>query len=65
MSRISRVGTHVDLTIMGLSEELIHEFSVYVLPKYPGGIAEAIIDLMRKAIKEQKEKGKEGITHSS
>jgi hypothetical protein len=26
-----------------------------VWPKYPGGVAETIVDLMRKAVQEQKE----------
>jgi hypothetical protein len=59
MSRISRIGTHVDLTIIGVSEELLHEFSEYVVkPLYPGGISEAILDLMKKAVEEQKQKAR-------
>ena len=59
MSRITRIGDHVDLTIMGIPEELIHEFSEYVVkPFYPGGITSAIMDLMRKAVQEQKQKEK-------
>ncbi|MDH5482317.1 MAG: hypothetical protein OEY22_05510 [Candidatus Bathyarchaeota archaeon] len=57
MSKIRRIGDSVDLTIIGLSEELIHEFSVYVVqPHYPGGIAAAIKDLMHKAVEEQKKR---------
>jgi hypothetical protein len=56
MSKIVRSGGYVNLTIYDIPGELIHEFSVYVLPKYPGGIAEAIIGLMRKSVEEQKQK---------
>jgi len=55
MCRISRIGTRVDLTIIGVSEELLHDFSEYVVKSlYPGGISEAIMDLMKKAVEEQK-----------
>jgi hypothetical protein len=36
---------------------LLHEFCEYVVkPRYPGGISEAIMDLMKKAVEEQKGK---------
>jgi len=55
VSRISKIGTRVDLTIIGIPEKLLHEFCEYVVkPHYPGGIGEAIMDLMKKAIEEQK-----------
>ena len=40
--------------------ELLQEFSEKILkPYYPGGISVAIKDLMRKAVKEQRQKEKE------
>ena len=58
MSKITRSGDTANLTIYGIPAELLHEFSEYVVkPFYPGGITPAIIDLMRKAVQEQKEKG--------
>jgi len=57
MSRISKIGTRVDLTIMGIPEDLLHEFCEYVVkPRYPGGISETIMDLMKKAVEEPKRK---------
>jgi hypothetical protein len=57
MSSIRRIGDSVDLTIIGIPAELLHEFGEYVVkPLYPNGISSAIMDLMRKAVKEQKTK---------
>jgi len=57
MSKITRTGDYVSLTIYDISAELLHEFSEYVVkPHYPGGIGPAIKDLMRKAVQEQKQK---------
>jgi len=57
MSKVTRVGDSVNLTIYGIPTELLHEFSEYVIKRlYPGGITPAIIDLMRKAVQAQKEK---------
>jgi hypothetical protein len=40
---------------MGILEDLLHEFCEYVVkPRYTGGISEAIMDLMKKAVEEQK-----------
>jgi metal-responsive CopG/Arc/MetJ family transcriptional regulator len=40
---------------MGIPEELLHEFCEHVVkPHYPSGISEAIMDLMKKAVEEQK-----------
>jgi len=59
VSRISKIGTRVDLTIIGIPEKLLHEFCEYVVkPLYPGGISEAIMDLMKKAVEEQKTRRK-------
>jgi len=59
MSNIVRAGNTVSLTVYDIPAELLHEFSDYVVkPSYPGGIAEAIKDLMRKAVRE-----KEGMSH--
>jgi metal-responsive CopG/Arc/MetJ family transcriptional regulator len=61
MSKIRRIADHVDLTIMAIPGELLHEFSEYVIkPFYPGGISSAIMDLMRKAVQEQKQKERKG-----
>jgi len=50
------MGTHVNLTI-GIPEELLREFCEFVVkPFYEGGISEALMDLMRKAVEEQKKK---------
>jgi hypothetical protein len=50
-------GIFVNLTIYSISADLLHECSKYVIkPFYPGGISAAIMDLMRKAVKEQKQK---------
>jgi nucleoside triphosphatase len=55
MSKIARSGSAVSLTINLIPEELLHEFGEYVVkPHYSGGMAEAIIDLMRKAVSEKK-----------
>jgi hypothetical protein len=42
---------------MGIPEDLLHEFCEYVVkPRYPGGISETIMDLMKKAVEEPKRK---------
>jgi hypothetical protein len=47
----------VNITIYDVLSELVHEFSRKVIkPYYTGGITEALIDLMRKAVQERKEK---------
>jgi hypothetical protein len=47
----------VNITICDVPADLLHEFSERVIkPYYTGGITEALIDLMRKAVQEQKEK---------
>jgi metal-responsive CopG/Arc/MetJ family transcriptional regulator len=50
---------------MDIPEDLLREFCEYVVkPFYEGGISEAIMDLMRKAVEEQK-KGKPTTTSFS
>jgi len=45
-----------NITITGVSAELLHEFSEKVMkPLYAGGISEAIKDLMQKAVEKQKQ----------
>ena len=51
--------SYVNLTIHHVSSSLLNDFAKFVVqPHYPGGISPAIKDLMRKAIKEQKQKDK-------
>ena len=46
---------YVNITIYDVSSELVKEFSTRIVkPYYPGGISQAIKDLMRKAIKKEK-----------
>jgi hypothetical protein len=53
------MSQHTNITIYGVPADLLHEFSEKVIkPYYSGGITEALIDLMRKAVQEQKEKEK-------
>ena len=48
---------YVHITIHDVPAELIVEFSEkVVVPDYPGGISQAIKDLMRKAVKEQRDR---------
>ena len=48
---------YVNITIYDIPANLVHEFSEKVVkPYYPGGISQAIKDLMRKAAKKEKEK---------
>jgi len=50
---------YVNITIYDIPSELVKEFSEKIVrPHYPGGISQAIKDLMRKAIKDEKEKAK-------
>jgi len=50
---------YVHIAIHDIPAELLMEFCKKVVePNYPGGISSAIKDLMRKAVKEQKQKGK-------
>jgi hypothetical protein len=50
----------VNITIYDVPSELVHEFSEMVIkPYYTGGITEALIDLMRKAVQERKERRKD------
>ena len=44
-----------NLTIYNVPDSLLREFMrTVVWPKYPGGISEALQDLMRKEVQEQK-----------
>jgi len=48
----------IDVQIRNVPKKLLSEFDeVVVKPLFPGGRAEAIRDLMRKAIQEQRSKG--------
>jgi hypothetical protein len=45
---------HVDLTVHDVSASLLKEFAERIIkPYYPGGVSDAIKDLIRKAIDEQ------------
>jgi len=47
---------YVNITIYHIPSELVKEFSEKIVrPYYPRGISQAIKDLMRKAIKKEKE----------
>ena len=47
---------YVNITIYDIPSELVKEFSEKIVrPYYPRGISQAIKDLMRKAIKKEKE----------
>lgn len=51
--------SYVNLTIHAVSGSLLKEFMEKVVkPNYPGGISPAIKDLMRKAVKQQRDKRK-------
>ena len=51
---------YVNITIYDIPANLLHEFSEKVVkPYYPGGISQAIKDLMRKAVKKEKEESEE------
>jgi len=52
-SRITRMVTHVNLTIRYLRGFAARILRYVVKPFYPGGISEALMDLMRKAVEEQ------------
>lgn len=44
-----------DVTICNVPDSLLREFMrTVVWPKYPGGITEALIDLMKKEVQKQK-----------
>jgi len=48
---------YVNITIYDIPSELIEEFSEKIVkPYYPGGISQAIKDLMKKAVEKEKEK---------
>ena len=48
---------YVNITIYDIPSNLLHEFSEKVVkPYYPGGISQAIKDLMKKAVEKEKEK---------
>jgi len=48
---------YVNITIYDIPANLVYEFSEKVVkPYYPGGISQAIKDLMKKAIEKEKEK---------
>lgn len=42
----------VDITLYSVPGDLVREFALRVAYKYPGGISEAIQDLMKNALKE-------------
>jgi len=47
----------VNITIYDVPSELVKEFSEKIVkPYYRGGISQAMKDLMRKAVKKEKEK---------
>ncbi len=49
-------GNSVNISVSGIPEELLHEFSEKVMkPQYAGGISEAVKDLMREAVDKQKQ----------
>lgn len=48
---------YVNITVYDIPVELLNQFtSMVVKSYYPGGISQAIKDLVRKAIKKEKEK---------
>ena len=50
---------YVNMTIYDVPSELVKEFSTRIVkPYYPGGISQAIEDLMRKAVRKEKEKSR-------
>jgi hypothetical protein len=47
----------VSITIHNVPESLLKEFAEKIIrPAYPGGVSDAIKDLMRKAVEEKKQK---------
>jgi hypothetical protein len=45
----------VSITIYNVPESLVKEFAEKIIrPRYPGGVSDAIKDLMRKAVQEKK-----------
>ena len=47
---------YVNITIYDIPAELVKEFSEKIVrPYYPGGISQAIKDLMKKAVEKEKE----------
>jgi len=53
---MAKEGT-VDIQVRNIPEKLLKEFDEIVKGLYPGGRSEAIRDLMRKLIREQKDLG--------
>jgi hypothetical protein len=49
---LGREDLFVDITLYRVPASLIKEFALKYAYKYPGGISEAIQDLMRNAVKE-------------
>jgi len=50
---------YVNITIYDIPSELVKEFNKQIVkPHYPGGISQAIKDLMRKAVEKEKAKKK-------
>jgi hypothetical protein len=48
---------YVNVTVYDILVELLNEFTrTIVKPYYPGGISQAIKDLMKKAVEKEKEK---------
>jgi len=55
VKKLPRDDIYIDLTIYGIPSILVHEFvQEIVKPLYPGGISEAIKDLMFKAVQSEK-----------
>jgi hypothetical protein len=49
---------YVHITIYDVPSELVKDFSDKIVkPYYPGGISQAIKDLMKKAVEKEKTKG--------
>jgi hypothetical protein len=49
---VSRESIHVNITLYRVPGDLVREFARRVVVNYPGGMSEAIQDLMRRALKE-------------
>jgi hypothetical protein len=49
---IGRESILVNITLYRVPDDLVREFARRVVVNYPGGMSEAIQDLMRRALKE-------------
>jgi len=49
---VGKEDLFVNITLYRVSGDLVREFALKVACKYPGGISEALQDLMRNAVKE-------------